>query len=123
MALRRWYTGKFEGTPAFVKLVPAGVDAEREVATLRKLQTLPQCRVVRLLHAADVTLMEPHTRQVTAPHVALITALAPGDVCWPPEGVTSAAVVLDLLQVRAAVLACMHGCAVTESLVARATPA
>ena len=77
MALRRWYTGKFEGTPAFVKLVPAGVDAEREVATLRKLQTLPQCRVVRLLHAAHVTLMEPRTQQVVAAHVAIVTKLAP----------------------------------------------
>ena len=75
--LDRWYTATYQGTRAFVKVVPAGAEADREVATLRTLQSLRQCRVVRLLHAARVTLMEPQTRQVTAPHVAIVTKLAP----------------------------------------------
>ena len=75
--LERWYTATYQGTRAFVKVVPAGAEAEQEVATLTKLQALPQCRVVRLLHAAHVTLMEPRTQQVVAAHVAIVTKLAP----------------------------------------------
>ena len=100
VALRRLYTGTYEGTPAFVKLVPAGSAAHREVATLTKLQALPQCRVVRLLHVAHVTLMEPRTQLVTAPHVALVTTLAPHRVFAaerPEERLRQA---IELVEVR-----------------------
>ena len=98
--LDRWYTATYQGTRAFVKVVPAGAEADREVATLRTLQSLPQCRVVRLLHVAHVTLMEPRTQLVTAPHVALVTTLAPHRVFAaerPEERLRQA---IELVEVR-----------------------
>lgn len=63
-----------------MKVVAAGVRADHEVAALTKLQALPQCRAVPLLHSASVMLMDPRTLQITAPHVAIITKLAPHPV-------------------------------------------
>ena len=107
MALNRLYTAAFAGTPAFVKVVPAGRDAEREVATLMKLQALPQCRVVRLLHVAHVTLMEPRGQQVTAPHVALVTTLAPHGVFAAETGQERLRQATELVAVRAGACTCV----------------
>ena len=77
MPLRRWYTAQWRGTRAFVKVLPAGRAAEREAAALAKLQPLPQCRVVPLLHVARVNLVLPRHVKYRSPHVALVTELAP----------------------------------------------
>ena len=87
----------YNGAKAFVNVRPAGAAAEREVATLSMLAALPQCRVVRLLHPARVTLMDPATMRDGAPHVALVTEYAPTDAFYPAGSLSTA---LELLEVR-----------------------
>ena len=97
MPLRRLYTAKWRGTPAFVKVLPAGRAAEREVAALEKLQPRPECRVVPLLHVARVKLVLPRHMKRRSPHVALVTELAPHSLF---AGVRDAmSEVVELLQV------------------------
>ena len=100
MRLRRWYTGTWWGRPAFVKVVPAGAAANREAATLTKLQALPQCRVVRLLHVARVTLAEPHSLTLSAPVVAIVTVLAPHGVFSSEDERRRLHEAVELLEVR-----------------------
>ena len=100
VALRRWYTATYKGTKAFVNIRAAGPAADREVATLTKLGALPQCRVVRLLHAARVTLVDPATMRGGVPHVALVTEYAPGNAFKSSSDLSTA---LELLEVRVSV--------------------
>ena len=99
--LLRWYTAKWRGTDAFVKVVPAGRAADREAATLTKLQALPQCRVVRLLHVERMDRIDPATQTTgtTAPHVAIITELAPRRVFSGRSAAERLHTALELLEV------------------------
>ena len=97
MPLRRWYTAQWRGTRAFVKVLPAGRAAEREAAALAKLQPLPQCRVVPLLHVARVNLVLPRHMDLWSPHVALVTELAPHSLFAGRSDAMSE--VVELLQV------------------------
>ena len=98
MPLRRLYTAQWRGTPAFVKVLPAGRAAEREVAALEKLQPRPECRVVPLLHVARVKLVLPRHMKRRSPHVALVTELAPHRL-FAARGSDAVSEVVELLQV------------------------
>ena len=110
MPLRRWYTAKWHGRDAFVKVVPRGTGAKREVATLTKLQALPQCRVVCLLHAAHVMLVEPRTQKAAMPHAAIVTAVAPRPVFVGRSASDRLRTALELVEVRVYVC-CVCACA------------